>query len=238
VYAYVKNDLQDWTLSKFKPAELNYGDDFGYRVDVFEDTFVATAPDIQHENSSWTGSVYAFRKNSVGWSQAAKLTVHDPMDSGRFGTDVALSDGRLIVGASTVSQRGGAYIFEENEAGQWMQTAELIPHDIEQRYFFGAEVSLFGNMAAVTAHGTTSRIVYIFQYDGGDWQEIGTLTSDQTDGSFGSTLAAHGEQVFVASGLNAPGAVHVFTRVPEPHSLTILLGFLSYGLICQRRLNS
>lgn len=237
VYLYANDAQRDWSFTqKLQPQDVGYGDGFGRALDIYGDTLVATSHRTDPRFAWQSGAAYIFKKGAEAWTQVAKLVPDDPLGGGAFATDVSLNEGRLLVGTLPLGRddiRGTAYIYEEDSTGQWIQTARLVPHDIDQRWFFGSEVTLFGDYAAVTAysspHGPLDPVTYLFQRDSiGAWTEIATLTSAAAGSSFGYTLAAADGQLFVSSGINAPGAVHVFSQVPEPAGLLLALS----GLAC------
>jgi hypothetical protein len=241
VYAYTENQGGNWTLSaKLQPNDATYGDHFGYRVAVLGETLVGTAPNANSINSNWDGAAYIFRRTGSHWSQIAKLASQDPLGSGTFGVSVAIGDGRVLVGAQGLpgtESHGGAYIFEEGADGVWAQTAQLIPHDIGQRNF--GHVGLFDDLAIVGAgssSGVDDRMVYVFQRDElGAWNEIAAINSPAGAHSFGFSLGVDSRSIFVGSGLNSPGAVHVFSPIPEASTLASCLSATMIGCLWRRR---
>jgi hypothetical protein len=67
-----------------------------------------------------SGSAYVFRRGPDGWLQESKLLLTSPSASALFGSEVALSDSLLIVGASTggASGSGASYVYE-SDGMQW-----------------------------------------------------------------------------------------------------------------------
>jgi hypothetical protein len=103
----------------------------------------------------------------------------------------------------------------------------LTPGDASSYDNFGAALAISGNWLAVGAPGVdlegarNAGAVYLFQFQGGRWQEMARLLPDpaQFDARFGSALAFDGETLAVGApyeynpgGGNASGAVYVFVR--------------------------
>jgi hypothetical protein len=119
--------------------------------------------------------------------------------------------------------------------------ARLTASDFSERYHFGAEVALVGDLALVNSWvgpGTIyDGVVYVFKRDdAGQWNEIGRLPAPNSFGSFGQSLAIFDEQLLIGSGVNIPGAVHVFSLVPEPNVLLHSAWLAGYLALRRRRL--
>ena len=108
-------------------------------------------------------------------------------------------------------------------------------------WFYGGEVAINGNTAVTGAwgspHATANGVVHVFQRDdGGRWNPLTTLrepTGESVWGTFGWSLAAADGQIFVGSGVNSPGAVHVYSAVPEPAAvgtMTIAMAAILYRI--------
>jgi hypothetical protein len=241
VYVYEDNESSGWRFSsKLQANDAVYGDRFGYQVAIAGDTLVATAPNVKSINSDWRGAAYIFRRSGNHWSQVAKLSPHDPQGSGTFGSSVAISDGKVLVGAlgsSTTDYYGGAYMFEESVEGVWAQTTQLIPRDIGDRYY--GDVALSENLAVLSARSRTSQeanVAYVFQRgESGNWSELATLSSSQGAFDFGYSLGIDSKFVFAGSGINSPGAVHVFSRIPEPNTSMSCLMATILGCLTRRQ---
>jgi hypothetical protein len=167
-------------------------------------------------------SVEVYENSESGVVHSASIL--PPITSVAFGSALAVDRDRLLVGASSESQHGAAYIFERDANGQWTNKAHLVPSDVDQRFLVGSEVALFGDLAYVNSWDQPNCIcgghVYVFQRnDVGAWVEIAKLTSPFSQGNFGYAITAVERQVLISSGVNAPGAIHVFSVVPEPSPL-------------------
>jgi len=78
-----------------------------------------------------------FERNASGsWTEAAKLVASDRSTGDVFGTVVALSGDRAIVGAPRDTTAygmgaGSAYLYEGDASGSWTEVAKLIASDSE-----------------------------------------------------------------------------------------------------------
>jgi len=173
------------------------------------------------------GAAYVFRHNGVEWVQEQRLTASDAFKFDAFGRDVTVEGDRIVVGAHEEGtacddsqddfilqncNSGAAYVFEF-DGSRWNETAKLVASDTAARDLFGESVELQGDVIAVGSwnagnlaepgclpacadtrgHGA----VYVFRYDGVNWNEEAILFGDDpTDGSwdnFGSDVEMSGE---------------------------------------------
>ena len=90
-------------------------DYFGNSLDISGDVIVVGAY-LDDDNGSGSGSAYVIEKNGTSgqWEQVEKFTAYDGAESDRFGRDVGISDGVIVVGAyydgDDGDRSGSAYI--------------------------------------------------------------------------------------------------------------------------------
>ncbi len=183
--------------------------------------------------------VELFEQLNGQFTLTTTLSHHPNAEQTWFGWSVALDQDRLIVGAPKEDTHGSAYIYERNQAGQWEEAAHLKASDFDQRYYFGSDVALAGNLALVNSWDgpgcLCDGIVYAFERDeAGQWSEIAKLTSAHATGTFGQALAIYGDQFLVGSGVNTHGAVHAFAQVPEPAISFLFIAIAVFPAICTR----
>ncbi len=92
------------------------------------------------------GAVYAFRRDSVEWSEEQKLTAIGGEAEDEFGTSIALSGSSLIVGAPGSGAGSGAahlFVYQEDKA-EWDESLELIATGGTAGESFGHAVGLNG----------------------------------------------------------------------------------------------
>lgn len=129
VYVFEKDDEDVWNqVRKLVPSDRSHGDNFGIAVSVSGNEIIAGAyredDDADGEVTlSNAGSAYVFERGTEGeWNEVQKLVASDRGASDNFGTAVAISDGRIIVGSNGEDENelgeemllnsGSAYLFE------------------------------------------------------------------------------------------------------------------------------
>ena len=162
-------------------------------------------------------------------TEVAKLTASDAGTGGsdpRFGSSLALDGNRAIFGAGlkngVAQSSGGAYIFEQNASGAWIEVANLTQSDPVIFDHFGSSVAISGDYAIVGAYrkGNFTGAAYIFERSaGGTWSEVAKLEASdkEVEDSFGGVVAIDGNCAMVgaadeATGGAYAGAVYVFER--------------------------
>ncbi|WP_437821898.1 DNRLRE domain-containing protein [Sorangium sp. So ce1078] len=159
----------------------------------------------------------AFVFDASDWSDARKLTAQPPEGQyDRFGSSVAISGSRIIVGAPGVLSppipwyrlgRGMAYVFDRVGSG-WSMDSRLIGTDGRSGDGLGGAVAISGDMAVAGAiladrfDQPDAGAAYVFSPASGEWIEIerAKLTgSGPTGGGFGKAVAVSGSSVLVGS---------------------------------------
>lgn len=175
------------------------------------------------------------------------LVASDRQINDKFGSAVDISGSRAIMGAPDQQENsmgtqsfyaaGGAYIFERDSSGNWLEVQILTPVDRNINDYFGAAVTIDGDYAAGGAasedHDVTggnlmhnAGSAYIFARDSaGVWTQVQKIVASdrESSGNFGASISMHGDYLVVgatgedkdASGGNplpAAGAVYVFRR--------------------------
>jgi len=203
-------------------------DNLGQPVTIECNIALAGAAD-DDDNGTDSGSAYAFRFDGVGWAQDAKLLASDGQADDSFGSWVALSGTRAIIGAprddDNGAESGSAYIFRRDTLGQWEQEAKLLPNDGSATARFGGFVGIDGSLAVVGARGDDLNLpnagaAYIFRREGLNWvQEAKLVAGDAAGGDlFGVSVAISGDIVLVGAqndddnGLQS-GSAYAFRRV-------------------------
>ncbi len=169
---------------------------FGLSVGVQGTRVVVGSPeDLDPAN---TGRVYVFELDGVhpdeGWKEVAVLQAADGAGSDRFGTAVAVSADRIIVGAPRHGggNAGAAYVFRRTPDGQWLEEAKFSGVAGSQA---GSAVAISGGLAAVGAPGVAPGRADVYRLADGAWTLEQTLTSGGQ--SFGWAVACAGDGVLV-----------------------------------------
>lgn len=178
--------------------------------------------------------VLGWTLSSTARAQILELPRQDSTNGDFFGTSVAISGSRILVGATGEDtcgvNSGAAYVYERHDL-EWKPAAALSPSDCEAGRLFGRSVALFGDVAVVAASQEffsreTPNAVYVFEPDSaGIWQETAKLTggSASEEGPFATSISIHGESILVTSAGTSSigdrhdrsGAAYVFTRTAD-----------------------
>ena len=149
VYAYELNlDNNEWEQTqRLQPSDPKPGSQFGYSLDLFEDGSLSAIGAYQADGTaSKSGAVYVFEKDHETeghpWVQTQKLIAEDGESHDYFGHTVLVLDYKTIAigayNASGAKERSGAvYIFERNEANNWVQTQKIFDPDGSSSDLFG-----------------------------------------------------------------------------------------------------
>lgn len=170
-------------------------DGFGTSLDLQGDRIAVGAPDVDEFDED-SGAVYIFDFNGSEWVETTKLRGSSAIRNTGFGSDLSLSNDRLLIGAKSHSSgKGRAYIFELIENG-WQETAELFGDQGNLSEAFGSSVNIINDRVLIGANGQYNPeralgTVYIFDFDGVHWNKVTRLSSADLsyNGSFGSSVA-------------------------------------------------
>ena len=222
--AYIfRYDGSSWNQEdKLTASDAAANDLFGGSVAAAENVVIVGAIG-QDNGGEETGAAYVYRIDGADWTQDAKLVAADAAEQDWFGSGVAITSSRALVGAygkSDVEPRSGAaYLFQYNGSA-WVQETKLIASDAAASDNFGREVALDSATALIGApenddDGAASGSTYVFTFDGSTWTELAKLTaSDAAAGStFGSALSISGDWAVIgAPSASLTGAAYVFRR--------------------------
>lgn len=173
------------------------------------------------------------------WSSQGTLEPSSGDTGDGFGRAVAVTDGRVYVGAPRQGE-GVVYVFESGSEG-WSETARL---EAEAAHRFGSAIAADGGMLFVGAPGAGSdqgQLIVLSQSAAGIWDESRRLAAlDGAEGDqFGASVAVANDKLSIG----APGAkdlaghVYMFRRTPDG-DLDALDGFPTAGLETGSRLGS
>ncbi|MCA9998293.1 MAG: PKD domain-containing protein, partial [Anaerolineales bacterium] len=225
-YVFRQNGSSWLEQAKLIPGDGAENDYFGWDVDINGDVIVVGAPFFSSSTANTRpGAAYIFRKQQGIWVQETKLLASDGSNNNHFGTDVAISGNRVLVGSYQDDAQGidagAAYVFYWNGYG-WVEEAKLVASDAQATDFFGSSVSLDNDTALIGANGDDDKgdwagAAYVFQRSGSGWVEKAKLKANdgQANDYFGLSVAlvndlaligANGED---AQGSNA-GAAYLF----------------------------
>ena len=247
-YVFARNSEGVWSqVTKLAASDGEQNDQFGYSVAAHGDTIVVGAPQPNYltrggEMTRGPGTAYVFTKVSGVWSQKAKLTASDGVESDEFGHSVAVDGDTVVVGArgddtnvSNVSNSGSAYVFTKPAygwAGSINETAKLTASDRAATDRFGQSVAVHRETVVVGAHlvddtvkGLNAGAVYVFKkptnMGGGTlpWSDSTetaklTVSDGEVNDNLGYSVAIDGGTVVAGAQREDKfrGAVYVFTK--------------------------
>lgn len=220
--------LAEHAYAKANPQPNDF---VGQAVDLEGDTLVigasgegslANPDDPSDQGASLSGTAYVFERDAQGaWLRVAFLKAPNANANDIFGSSVAVSGERIVVGApfeasasptntsdNSASHAGAAYVFRR-EGGQWLFEAYLKAPLPQADALFGWDVAIEGDVIVVGAPGTAdlasgSGEAFVFRRSGTTWTLDGELREDAAgQGGQGDAL---GESVAIANQVIAVGA--------------------------------
>ncbi|MEM7367700.1 MAG: T9SS type A sorting domain-containing protein [Bacteroidota bacterium] len=165
-YIFERDSNGVWLESqKIAASDRKSDDGFGFDVAMDADHILAGAPNDDHDTTvfnlfSNAGSAYLFEQDSTGnWIEVQKLLASDKTSSDFFGISIAIDGGNCVIGAyqhefdeagtNMIGGAGAAYVFQENQMGNWIQTNKLVSSDRGSNERFGEAISMSGNAILV-----------------------------------------------------------------------------------------
>lgn len=220
--AYIKEwNGSAWVETFFQSNDISSDDRYGYSIDIFGDRMIVGAP-YDDDNGSNSGSAYVYDWDGSSWTET-KLTASDGAFDDRFGRSVSVHNDRIIVGAFGDDDNGlwsgSAYIFDW-DGSNWNET-KLTASDGDSNDVFAQTVHVHGDRVVMGAkndevNGMESGSIYIFEWDGSNWNETKILASDgAANDQYGRRVGIYGDRVVSGSwrdddnGLSS-GSVYIY----------------------------
>ncbi len=170
-------------------------------VAISGDTALIAAP----YDGSEAGAAYVFTRTGTTWSEQAKLTASDRASGDWFGGSLAVSNGTVVIGASSDDitagvGAGSAYVYT-GSGSTWSEQAKLTAPGAAANDQFGCSVGLSDGTVVIgaksddTSAGPNAGSAYVFKGSGASWSEQARLAaSDGVAGDFfGVSVAASGD---------------------------------------------
>ncbi|MCB9838409.1 MAG: FG-GAP repeat protein [Phycisphaeraceae bacterium] len=249
--AYVFDANTGMQLAKIVPSDGAGDDQFGSDV-ALDGNIAVIGSRFDDDNGNESGSAYVI--DLTTGMELFKLTASDGAMNDWFGSAIAVSGNRAIIGvgrhgAENGANSGAAYVFNLNSG---LELFELLPDNPQTSQFFGNSVALDGNQAIVGAQrgdgaAVDSGTAYRFNISTGQQEgEFFPQDGMQNDG-FGLAVAIDGSIAVVGAfgndeAANQAGAAYVFSLpicpasdingdgVVDTADLGILLG--EFGMTC------
>lgn len=214
-------------VSVFSSSEPEPLARFGNAVALDGDWLVVGARNADAPDDR-SGAAHVFaRTDEVTFTEVATLTSPAPVAGGRFGSSVALSNGRILVGEDRERTEpdiaGTAWVFAWDGAA-WAFESELPSSTATAAGGYGTAVALDGESAAVSAplDPEAGGVVERYELVDGVWTSVVTIRSPDGSAAFGTALAFSADELVVGAlagtGVEAAsGSTHTFDR--ETHAL-------------------
>ncbi len=212
-------DGSQWNETKLWNSAGANSDIYGNKVDIEGDKIIVGAVGDNHGPLQAAGSAFLYEWDGTNWIET-HFTASDMDDVDRFGTDVAVSGDRVVVGAhyeDTNGENSGSIYVYTNNAGTWTEE-KIITSDGQSNHFFGKTLDMVGDRIVATAigddeNGAFSGSVYIFDWDGTAWIETKITPADGAAGDwFGSDVSLNidGDRLVASSEYDFAGSAYVF----------------------------
>ncbi|MCB9786653.1 MAG: hypothetical protein H6744_08170 [Deltaproteobacteria bacterium] len=225
-------DGVSWNYAqKVIPADGAKGDEFGAALALAGDMLVVGARyDDDPTAGPDAGSAYVFRRGADGFAQEAKLRPTDLAQFDLFGSAVAVSGARVVVGAPQadvggVPDIGAAWVFGQSEGG-WAAEGKLVSTGGSALDKLGSSVAISGDTALVGAplygtQGASYGAAWFYRYDGDAWvmaRQFLAPGGTSTD-ELGQSVALHDDYALIGAHRDptkaaSAGAVHALVAAP------------------------
>jgi FG-GAP repeat len=174
------------------------GDRTGEGVAISGDTILVGSLSNNAKGND-SGAAYVFRKIGNAWLQEAKLTASDGSAGDWFGLGIDIDGHRALIGAhkddATSTDTGSAYVFERTGTN-WVQTAKIVPGDVQALDWFGYGLALEGDTAVIGSYQNNGLAfdggaAYLYRLVNGVWTQINKFYGVPTQAGdfFGSSVA-------------------------------------------------
>jgi len=207
-----------WTWqARLDAAGSDVGDRFGASVALEADRALVGAPGVAVGGIAGLGAAWVFQRAGTTWSEQARLAAADAAANDAFGSAVALSGSRAVVGAPQRAAVGGAYVFER-DVSTWTQQAVLVPGAAGGGRA-GARVALAGDTIVLGEPRWGQ--AFVFVRVGATWLQQAVLDppAGESGAAYGDAVAVSGDLVAVGQpmahvdGVAGRGSAEVWRRV-------------------------
>lgn len=198
---------QQWVnIQKLTSSDELDGNAFGHAIAINGSrVLIGDIKDDADDNLS--GAVFYYEFDGVNWVQRQRFVAGDTTASDRFGFSISMHGNLAVIGAIFVAETpfleiGSAYIFEFNGT-EWQERSRLDGSDTGTLDKFGTAVAISDEFVFVasTRQYSSGGAVYVFEFDGINWQEVQILQAGdaQANYKFGSSLYIENGQLIVGA---------------------------------------
>lgn len=197
-YLYARISGQYMLTERFAPSEPSVA--FGNQVVLSAFSVFVGAPRADVGGVMNNGAVHRFTSDILGnWREEERID--GPLvTSAAFGTTLALTSGRVFVGAPLALLPGGArngLIYVYNREGVLLQTIQPTPPAAGRSLGFGRTIVADGDWMMTTIRVEDTRAVVVYEYDGVTWGEVDQLMAPDRLTFFASDLALDSSTLLV-----------------------------------------
>ncbi|NNK62240.1 MAG: choice-of-anchor B family protein [Gemmatimonadetes bacterium] len=211
VYTYAPDGSGSWMAqSTLAAPDSSRMDDFGRALALEGDRLVVGAP----RKRDGTGVVYVFNRSdaSAAWILEDVLEPSGSADHREYGSALALSGDRLLVGSPAVEGAGVVYAFQRGSDGWALEHTIRAPRDAAM---FGAALSWLGDRVLVGAPASNGQVggAYVVERSAEGW---GTPQAVVLSGDFPERAGIGTSVLLRGNGgvVGAPGAAAAY-RIAE-----------------------
>ncbi|MCP3915521.1 MAG: hypothetical protein GY711_08205 [bacterium] len=224
--------LDEATLSA---SDAGAGDRFGASLATDGARVLIGAPGDDDAGLD-AGSAYSFTDGGAGlWLEAQKLLAGDGSAGDAFGTDIALLENQVLLGAPGAEAGAGAvYVYRLSLT--WIEVQMLTASTPAAGAAFGSAVAAAGDDALVGAPHAAAGAVFVFRREASLWSERrrAVAMAGQPGDGFGVGVAVQAGTAFLgADGRDVAaqdaGSVTVLPDVSAPYEVVLLPAFTVRG---------
>ncbi|HRW52915.1 MAG TPA: hypothetical protein P5081_08510 [Phycisphaerae bacterium] len=235
VYVFREIDGLWQEIAKLTASDGAAGNRLGWKVAISGGTIVVGTYSAR--------KAYVFREVDGQWQEVQILTSPSGDNAGAFGHNVAIDGDRIVVAqpSGSLAPGGQAYVLREID-DHWDLESTIIAPDAEPQSgdFFGRAVAISQETIAISVMPgfglpftpTGEPRVCVYRFDGNDWNQETTLSSDVESISdrFGGSLDLHADVLavgdtreYVGAPTASHGPVHVFRHIDGEWRRTLKL---------------
>ncbi len=226
VYLFERSGGHWSELQKLTSSVLQCDQFFGSSIAIDGDTMLIGSAGRDTSAGSSSGVVTWYERSGASWHEAGEIRPSVDPGHTRFGSSLALRDGRAVVGAPAYDPFGAIYVFDRTGSA-WTESAVLQPPQplglAEGR--FGQSVALHGDRVLVghppDNDGWRGSVHDFEEIAPGSWLHRERLFASDGDAldMFGASIALDGDTLVVGAPLkDGPaidsGATYVFRDGP------------------------
>jgi hypothetical protein len=209
------------------------GSRFGKSVAIYNDLIVVGAPSSNLDAMTEQGAVYIFKRTGFTWTQIKKLLPPGNEISGKFGYDVAVHNGKVLVSSpgKTINGKtsaGAAYLYEFKQ-NDWQMIKEFNAETPLQDGLYGQSVKMYNNDVVIGYPGNVlsnkrcgSVQVHTRNPINNTWQEESIMPSTKEDHmNFGESVDIYQDTIIEGAPffdnvgnqpINNAGIVYLYER--------------------------